>query len=272
MTERLPERDSANRRIVRLPEAVFLDLDRCAVNTEKAFGLAVEATAYNTPITGPQMYGAYARAKREKGGSFNVVGYINHELEELPGDYNWKDSVEPHFVELGQKRGGLLMPGAEHVIDYAVASELHLGVLTYGASSPERNDQKWEDAKAWQLAKAAACRELNGLPTYVCNERQKGAHIAKWYREGEGLYLPDELTVEDGVQTVAGMGVLLDDKTDSFSGKGDDHLYGIRISPEDQQNQLEYQKGELPSGVVAVNGMTEALGALKTVLALRSHR
>ncbi len=271
MTERLlPKRDEANRRIVRLPEAIFLDLDRCALDTRRAFDMAVQATAYNTPITGPQMYAEYKRAKREKR-SYNVVGYINHELEQLPGDYNWKDDIEPHFIELGRRDSGLLMPGTQQIIDFATKNEYHLGVFTYGASSPDRNDQKWEDAKTWQLAKAAACREFDGLPTYVCNQRQKGAHIARWYREGDGLYLPDELTVEEGVQTVAELGILLDDKTDSFTGK-ESHLYGVRITPEDQSNQLEYQKGELPTGVVAVDGMTEALGALKSILAMRTTR
>ena len=40
----------------------------------------------------------------------------------------------------------------------------------------------------------------------------------------------------------------------------------------DSINQMDFQKGELPPGVVAVQGMTEALGALKTAIAYGRHR
>jgi hypothetical protein len=40
------------------------------------------------------------------------------------------------------------------------------------------------------------------------------------------------------------------------------------VTPEDENNQLDFQKGDLPAGVAAVYGMTEALGALKTVISL----
>lgn len=266
MSEVLPVRDDSGRRIIRLPEAIFFDVDRCALDTKKAFDLAVEATAYNTPITGPQMHNEYKRAKRERE-SFNVVGFINNTLSELPGDYTWKNDIEPHFVELGRENGGLAMKDARKVIDFALLGEYHLGMFTYGASSPDRDDQRWADAKEWQLAKVAACADFDDLPVYVCNQRKKGDKITSWHKE-DGIYLPDELSLEPGVQTVVDYAVLIDDKTDSFTGKND-ALFGIRVTPEDENNQLDFQKGDLPLGVAAVYGMTEALGALKTVISLQ---
>jgi hypothetical protein len=266
MSEALPLRDDTGRRIIRLPEAIFFDVDRCALDTKRAFDLAVQATAYNTPITGAQMHNEYRRAKRERE-SFNVVGFINNTLADLPGNYTWKTDIEPHFIELGREDGGLAMKDARKVIDYALLGEYHLGMFTYGASSPDRNDQKWADAQEWQLAKVAACADFDDLPVYVCNQRKKGDKIASWQRK-DGIYLPDELSLEPGVQTVVDFAVLLDDKTDSFTGKTDE-LVGIRVTPEDANNQLDFQKGDLPPGVAAVYGMTEALGALKTIIALR---
>lgn len=267
MTEILQQHDQLGRRILRLPEAILLDLDRCALDTNQAFKIAVDATAYNTPITAPQMMREYGRSKREHR-SFNVVGWINHTLSELPGNYTWKDSVETDFVDRG-RRQDLLMRDVDRVIDYAMQNELHLGIVTYGASSPDRADQKWIDARDWQLAKIAASRKLKALPHYVCNQRQKGSLIENWRQDGDGLWLPDELTAEEGTQTVVDYAVLLDDKTDSFRGMEPDTLSGIRITPEDEANQLEYQKGELPTGVVPVVGMTEALGALKAIIEMR---
>jgi hypothetical protein len=265
MSEVLPDRDDSGRRIIRLPEAIFFDVDRCALDTKKAFDLAVEATAYNTPITGAQMHNEYKRAKRERE-SFNVVGFVNSTLSELQGDYTWKNDVEPHFVELGREHGGLAMKDARKIIDFAILGEYHLGMFTYGASSPDRNDQKWADAKEWQLAKVAACEDFDNLPVYVCNQRKKGDKITSWHKP-DGFYLPDELSLEPGVQTVVDYAVLIDDKTDSFTGKNES-LIGIRVTPEDENNQLDFQKGDLPAGVAAVYGMTEALGALKTVISL----
>ena len=269
MNEKLQQRDDAGRRVLRLPQAILLDLDRCALDTNAAFKIAVDATAYNTPITAPQMLREYSRAKRDHQ-SFNVVGWINHTLTEFPGDYSWKDSVETDFVDRGREQN-LLMKDVDRVIDYAMQNELHLGLVTYGASSPDRADQKWIDARDWQLAKIAASRKLKSLPHYVCSQRQKGSLIAGWQKDETGLWLPDELTAEEGTQTVVDYAVLLDDKTDSFRGMDTETLSGIRITPEDEANQLEYQKGELPLGVVPVVGMTEALGALKAIVELRRH-
>lgn len=255
-----PLTDKQGRRIIRIPEAVFFDVDRCALDTMKAFQVAVEATAYNTPMTGQQLLDEYQRTKRAKE-SYNVVGFINHTLEGT--GYTWQNDVEPDFIERG-RRQDLLMKGARKIIDYTVQQEILLAMFTYGASSPHRNDQKWEDAKAWQLAKIAAAG-LDDLPAYVCNRKEKGAKIAKWH-EVDGFYLPDTMNIEPGTQTVARRVVLLDDKTDSFNGKND-YLYGIRVSPEDEANQMDFQKGELPAGVTPVHGMIEALGALKAAIA-----
>lgn len=256
-----PSTDKSGRRIIRVPEAVFFDVDRCALDTMKAFRVAVEATAYNTPLTGKQLIDEYHRAKRAKE-SYNVVGFINHSLEGT--GYSWQASVEADFIERGRKQD-LLMKDARKVIDYAMQQEILLAMFTYGASSPHRNDQSWEDAKAWQLAKVAAAG-LDDLPAYVCNRKEKGAKITKWH-EADGFYLPDSMNIEPGTQTVARRIVLLDDKTDSFNGKND-QIYGIRVSPEDEENQMEFQKGELPLGVTPVYGLTEALGALKAAVAL----
>jgi hypothetical protein len=53
------------------------------------------------------------------------------------------------------------MKDAHKVLEYAAAEEVLLSMFTYGASSPERRDQQWADAKTWQLAKAAG---LDSLP------------------------------------------------------------------------------------------------------------
>lgn len=245
-------------------EAILLDVDRCALDTSSALDLAAKTTAMHTPITYDQLMQAYDDTKRE-GRSFNVVGYVNHTLGETP--YSWEETVEANFIEEGRRRN-LLMKDAHKIIDYARQSDIHLGLYTYGASSPDRGDQKWRDAKRWQLAKVAAAAELADLPCYVTNNRQKGSEISSWYRSREGFYLPRELTVIEGGQTIAHSLVLIDDKTESFAdiSKGAD---GIRVTPPDQANRLGYQKGILREGIVAVNGMTEALGALK---ALRAQR
>ena len=261
----MPIRDARGRRIIRIPEAIFFDVDRCALDTMKAFDVAVDVTAFNTPMTGKQLRDEYERAKRAKE-SYNVVGFINHTLEGT--GYTWADDVEPDFVERG-RRQDLLMKGARKIIDYAAHEGLFLAMFTYGASSPDRNDQKWSDAKQWQLAKIEAAG-LGALPSYVCNRREKGAKISKWH-EKDGFYLPDTMSIEPDTQTVATRVILLDDKTDSFSGKIDE-IDGIRVSPSDEANQMDFQKGELPPGVVAVQGMTEALGALKTAIAYGRHR
>lgn len=253
-------------RIVRIPEAILFDVDRCSLDTVKTFGVAVEAAAYNTPITGPSLYDAYKRHAQNKL-PLNLVGHINNELEGT--GYTWKDHIEPDFIEKG-RRLDLLMKGARTVIDYAQQAELFLAMFTYGSSSPLRNDQKWEDAKAWQLAKIAA-GGLDDLPSYVCNRKEKGAKIAGWHRSDEGFYLPDSMSTEPGIQVIARRVVLIDDRTDSFDGMNE-FMYGIRVNPEGEANQMEYQSGELPSGVVTVHGMTEALGALKTFVMLgRAH-
>ena len=96
--------------------------------------------------------------------------------------------------------------------------------------------------------------------------------IDSWSTNGDGIWLPDELTAEEGTQTVVDYAVLLDDKTDSFRGMDPARLAGVRVTPEDEANQLEYQKGELPAGVVPVVGMTEALGALKAIIEMRRHQ
>ncbi len=209
----LPLRDVRGRRIIRVPEAIFFDVDRCALDTMKAFDIAVEATAFNTPMTGKQLRDEYDRAKRAKE-SYNVVGFINHTLEGT--GYNWTEHVEPDFIERGRHHD-LLMKGAHKIIEFAAQEELFLAMFTYGASSPDRNDQKWSDAKQWQLAKIEAAG-LGGLPNYVCNRREKGAKISKWH-EVDGFYLPDTMSIEPDTQTVATRIVLLDDKTDSFNGK-----------------------------------------------------
>jgi hypothetical protein len=100
----------------------------------------------------------------------------------------------------------------------------------------------------------------------VCNRRDKGSKIAKWYEQADGFYLPDSMSVEEGVQTVARRAILIDDKTDSFNGMSA-HTVGIRVTPEDEANQQDFQRGTLPRSVVAVYGMTEALGALKAIRA-----
>jgi hypothetical protein len=63
MIERLPRYDTKGRRIVRVPEVIFFDVDRCAVDTAKAFAIAVEATAYNTPMIAVQLHDEYQSAK-----------------------------------------------------------------------------------------------------------------------------------------------------------------------------------------------------------------
>ncbi len=261
VTERLVQFDTGERRIIRIPEAIFFDVDRCAVDTAKAFDLAVQATAYNTPLTAKQLYDEYHRTKAA-GESYNVVGFINHSLEGT--GYSWQHNVEADFVERGHQHD-LLMKDARKIIEYAVAEGVLLAMFTYGASSPDRHDQQWVDAKTWQLAKIAAAG-LDDLPAYVCNRREKGAKITKWYETGDGFYLPDSMSVEEGIQTVARKIILLDDKTDSFNGINA-HILGIRITPEDEANQLDFQRGRLPGGVVAVHGMTEALGAIKAIRA-----
>lgn len=265
MSEKL-QYNEKGRRIVRLPMAIFLDLDRCAYDTTKGFDVAVEATAYTTPITARQMYDAY---EESQGRSFNVVGWVNSTLDQLGGRYSWQQDVAKEFIARG-RRERLLMPGVSKLIDYAQKNEIHLGLMTYGASNPDHEAQTWKDAAAWQWSKAQSEETLARLPIEVCDQKRKGHIIAGWRRDNE-LWLPDSLTAEEGTQTVVARGVLFDDKTDSFRGM-DDLTDGVRVTPEDADNQIEYQKGELPAGAVAVYGMTEALGALKTIIALRKRR
>ena len=264
----MPEKlqyDEKGRRIVRLPTAIFLDLDRCAYNTTKGFDIAVEATAYTTPITARQMYDAY---EESRGRSFNVVGWVNATLDQMGGGYSWQHDVAKEFIARG-RREQLLMPGTSKLLDYAEENEIHLGIMTYGASTPDHEAQTWKDADAWQRSKAQSELSLAKLAIEVCDQKRKGRVIANW-RRGDEIWLPDSLTVEEGTQTVVERGILVDDKTDSFRGL-DELTDGVRVTPEDTANQIEYQKGELPVDVVAVHGMTEALGALKTILTLRRH-
>ena len=190
-------------------------------------------------------------------GSFTLLSALKNHTSKIAAIVT---IVERDFIERGRGHD-LLMKHARKIIDYAVAEDMLLAMFTYGASSPDRNDQKWADAKAWQLAKISAAG-LDDLPAYVCNQKDKAAKIMKWYEEGDGFYLPASMSPEVDLQTVARRIILLDDKTASFASLMRP-LFGIRVTPEDEANQHDFQSGHLPGGVVAVHGMIEALGAIK---------
>ena len=243
------------------PVVVLLDVDRCTLNTEKTFDLAVDAVVARTPIGYDQMYEAYEQTKL-RGEAFNVVGWINHELGRRATGLTWQRDVEAYFVVNASKEN-LLMDGAKELLDELAESDVFTALITYGASS-DRPDMLRNDAETWQRAKVRACRELAGMACYVCSDRQKGRLLASW-SDDRGVWLPEELCVEGEMPIVAEKVILVDDKTDSFSGKND-RLLGVRVRPVDKLNHLPYQEGKLPDGVVAVEGMHAATETIRKML------
>lgn len=242
--------------------AVFLDVDRCMYDTDKGLRLVAEVTDSVTSYKKDDFMAAYEDAKR-KNESFNYVSDINQRL----GEQAYQTLVEPAFLEAA-KTEDLRMPGATELIDYIETESLPFGFITFGYSSKDHTSQSWRDAYDGQMGKGRAAG-YDQYPYYVCDDLRKGDLFHRWVR-GRELWVPAELSAWEQPY-IANRAVLFDDKPAAHVGSPK-QVSGIHVAPAGAENTIAAQKGHLPERTVSVNGLTEALGALKYIVSLRRSK
>lgn len=242
--------------------AVFLDVDRCMYNTEKAFRLLADVTGDVTSYKTDDFLASYDLSKRENT-SFNYVSDINRVL----GDGSYQTQVEPAFIEAATAED-LRMPGATEIIEYLERESVPFGFVTFGYSSKDHTSQSWLDAYDGQIGKCRAAG-YDQYPHLVCDDLRKGDLFQRWLR-GRELWVPSELSPWEE-SYVARHAVLLDDKAAAHVGSPK-QVSGIHVVPADTENAIVAQRGHVPERTVSVNGLTEALGALKHIVSMQRSK
>ena len=279
------------------PVVVSHDVDRFLLNTEAAFRTVVEATAQSTPLTAEEVMAAYKEQSRLRklgkiSTGFNVVGYLEGELERRHPSYSWDDDILPAFVALGSTRD-LLMPGAEEYVDALAREGVYQGLLTYGSWSVELEDEGNEKERSakWQLGKIAASPLLASLPAHVLTHPHKMRYWAQersteidgvlslaehrtWDEmlsglnfpgdNTRGILLPHGLSDNEGRQALARYVIQGDDKPEAFGDSDETLTSGVHVLPMGTENRMSYQTstGELPRGTIQVVGLERAREAV----------
>lgn len=236
--------------------AVFYDVDRCMYDTKAGFDLVAKITGDVTSYSTEELLSEYMRYKR-LGRSFNYVSSINERL----GKATYQDIVEPAFIDAAADVD-LRMPAATELLKHADAIGMPVGFLTYGDASHDHSDHAWIDAYDGQIGKGRAAR-FTDYPYKVVDEIRKGDVFSSWVYPEDPKYLlvPKDLSPWDEPYLLE-HALFVDDKTTSFIGIPE-HVTGIHVAPEDEENIIAAQAGYLPSAVASVRGLREALGAQK---------
>lgn len=279
------------------PLIVAHDLDRFLVNTERALHVVGEAVeiATNGGITSKEVREAYLRnSELCKQGKithgFNVVGYLEHTLEERGLPYGWDDDILLEFIKRGHQCD-MLMPGAHEYIETLKKLEVPQVIATYGSFSGELGDEGKDRERSvrWQLGKIAATPELSEMPTYVLNHPYKSRYWAqersmdveellsrdqlREWRDmtaqlnlpgdnSRGVLLSSRITLGDDSRQVFTRYVFHgDDKHVAFATGDYELVSGIHVVPAAAENRRDYQQSDddLPRGIMHAVGLDDAI-------------
>jgi hypothetical protein len=291
MSERIPQSPKYDLRDI----VVSLDADRCILDTEKAYHAATVAVEKVTPLTKAQIDAEYRRLKLLKQ-SFNVVGYVEEQLDSLQGNYTWDNDVQPAFAEEGAKMD-LLMPGAVDMIHALEQENVHFGINTYGSWSNDADDPGLDKQRTvkWQIGKISAISELATLRYHIADhpyktrtyaqerrvditqyplavqqewkQRTSGLHIPNADHRA-GVHLPNSLSVDESSTTLVRHIIKVDDKRIAHQ-EGDPNLVtGVLVTPAGIENRMTYQHdGDLDiPGLIEVVGLPDATSAVISLI------
>jgi hypothetical protein len=218
-----------------------LDFDRTLADTDKLHRVLEEAIEAVMGISAMVVRQAEADALAA-GQTFDAARYVRR-LDTTKGPLAWAE-VQRVFVAQAQRQD-VLLPSAGRLLALLDAATIPYGIVTFGRET-------------WQLAKLEGARLLE-VPHVVTHIEEKGRLIAGW-KHGAEFIIPPMLT-RDFVARVARRIVFLDDKPVSFYGLPE-KARGILVRPGDGRPLLPFQEGPVPSGVVSVNGIGEAINLL----------
>lgn len=244
---------------------VLNDLDRCLYDTEKGFNGIVRVIDTVTPITEEEIRTYYAELKSQKK-SFNVVGWVEKELQTRKIKKSWERDIMPTFIDYGRSHD-MLMPYAREYLDTIDELGLDSMLLTYGSWSNEVADPGLDRERSvkWQLGKIASSDALAYRPSLVIGTPHKARLISdEWaVKDISGqtnIILPPE--VSDFFEQTHARAILTDDKTVAFNGIDLNVMDGIHVTPENLENRTAHLEGNLDPGVVAVTGLRQAIDVI----------
>lgn len=255
----------------------FLDVDRCLLDTEKAFDIVRDVTDKNTSVSKQMINTAYAEHKRMKK-SFNVTGFIE---SQLGSGEQWEIDILPDFVRRG-RREGLLMPYGKEFIARLGELGINYGLLTYGSWSNEADDPGADRERSikWQLAKIAGDSTLAPIPSLVTHTPKKTEYIIKELTDktpdgSTKIFLPSEYTDSEDIVNPVDKGILVDDKLVAHQDGDPDLVRGLLVIPETANNRNDHHMATddiTAPNLKQVIGLEQAAEAIETIVTeLRSR-
>lgn len=248
----------------------FLDVDRCLLDTEKAFDVVREVTDQNTSVSKSMIDEAYAEHKQE-GKSFNVTGFIESKLQE---DELWEVDILPDFVRRGRGEG-LLMPHGKEFISRLGELGIDYGLLTYGSWSNNASDPDLDRDRSikWQVAKIAADPALANIPGIVTHTPRKTEYITNELvgrKPGKKakIILPTEYTEYGNAPKKVDHAIMVDDKLIAHEDGDPDVIRGVLVTPEGMRNRNNHHKQDDKTsiaGLKRVVGLKEAADAVEEI-------
>lgn len=219
----------------------ILDFDRCLGDTTKLQQELERAIERKTSINPEQL--ALARREVElSGGSFDAATYVQGVLKESKTSTTWSEICQDMISHA--RESDMLEPGAGELIDALRSHDEKFGILTYGGAE-------------WQYTKLAAAH-MEDLPVVITDDPGKGRIIASWKTSEDVFLIPKDLSGEEGM--TARKIVLIDDKALSFRGIPSG-VSGFHVLRSDRK-VMPSQQGDLPDGVVRVDGLTKVIELL----------
>jgi hypothetical protein len=222
----------------------ILDFDRCIGNTEKIHEVLWKVIEKETGISA-DVPRAAKRTLDAQGYAFDTVEYVAKDLLSRQRQKMTWQEIRQLFIAEAKTRD-LLEPHANELLERLDSKAIPYGILTYGRES-------------WQLTKLEAAGLVDrGVPFEITGIEHKGEILSSWKHDDEFI-VPPAMTHDFHPIHVQKL-IFLDDKPRSFEAMPPG-VYGICVRP--TYPLLPSQKGEVPDGVVEVQGLEGAIRLLQ---------
>ena len=215
-----------------------LDFDRCLGNTQRLSEALEDIIESETAISRAQLQRARYEAEA-RGDAFDTSRYVRARLADLDDTHSWQSLLQ-QFIKTAQTQN-MLEPYAHALLAILDAKRIPYGILTFGS-------------EAWQLAKLEASNMIE-VPHLVTHLETKGILLSGW-RKGENEFIIPPALTRDFQPLIVKSIVFLDDKVMSFYDMPPE-VQGVHITG--VGTPLKSQGGDLPAGVVSVQGLYGAI-------------